>query len=99
MIFPRKKKNPDPAIYVSSLKKDKLKAELNKRGLKRGGNKSALIDRLRAAIQSNVQGDEPIERRSSNAGLEEREVGGTGSINKLTIEDLASFIEVKVKEV
>ena len=26
-------------------------------------------------------------------------MGGTGSINKLTIEDLASFIEVKVKKV
>ena len=29
-----------------------------------------------------------------NAGLEEREMGGTSSINKLIIEDLASFIEV-----
>ena len=97
--FSSEKDIPDPAIYVSSLKTDELKAELNKRGLKRSENKSALIDRLRAAIQSNVHGDEPIERRSSNAGLEEREMGGTGSINKLTIEDLASFIEVKGKEV
>ena len=30
---------PDPAIYVSSLKTDELKAELNKRGLKRSGYK------------------------------------------------------------
>ena len=97
--FSSEKDIPDPAIYVSSLKTDELKAELNKRGLKRSGNKSALIDRLRAAIQSNVQGDEPIERRSSNAGLEKRKMGGTGSNNKLTIEDLPSFIEFKVKEV
>ena len=97
--FSSEKDIPDPAIYVSSLKTDELKAELNKRGLKQSGNKSALIDRLRAAIQCNVQGDEPIERRSANAGLEEREMGGTGFINKLTIEDLASFIEVKVKDV
>lgn len=88
--FSSEKDIPDPAIYVSSLKTDELKAELNKRGLKRSGNKSALIDRLRAAIQCNVQGDEPIERRSANAGLEEREMGGTGSINKLIIEDLPS---------
>ena len=35
---------PDPATYVSSLKTDELKAELIKRGLKRSGNKSVLID-------------------------------------------------------
>lgn len=29
---------PDPATNVSSLKMDELKAELNKRGLKRSGN-------------------------------------------------------------
>ena len=45
---------PDPAIYVSSLKMDELKAELNNRGLKRSGNKSALIDRLRLNLMSKV---------------------------------------------
>ena len=63
---------PDPATYVSSLKTDELKAELIKRGLKRSGNKSVLIDRLRAAIQSQDQGEEPIERSSSNADMDER---------------------------
>lgn len=58
---------PDPATYVSSLKTDELKAELNKRGLKRSGNKSVLIDRLRAAIQAQDQdrGEEPIERSAA----------------------------------
>ena len=39
----------DPAKYASSLKTDELKAERMKRGLKRSGNNSVLIDRLRAA--------------------------------------------------
>ena len=90
---------PDPATYVSSLKTDELKAEINKRGLKRSGNKSVLIDRLRAAIQSQEHGEEPIERSSSNAGMDEREAAWTFSNNKLTIEDLSFFIEGKIKEV
>ena len=90
---------PDSAMYVSSLKTDELKAELDKRGLKRSGNKSVLIDRLRAAIQSQVHDGEPIERSNSNAGLDEREMAWTCSSDKLTVEDLSSFIEVKVKEV
>ena len=56
---------PDPATYVSSLNTDELKAELIKRGFKRSVNKSVLIDRLRAAIQSQDHGEEPIERSSS----------------------------------
>ena len=63
--FCSEKDIPDPAIYVSSLKTDELKAELDKRGLKRRGNKSVLIDRLRAAIQSQVHDGEPIERSNS----------------------------------
>ena len=68
---------PDPAIYVSSPKTNELKAELNKRGLKRSGNKRLLIDRLLAAIQSQVHDGEPIERSNSNAGLDEREMAWT----------------------
>ena len=92
---------PDPATYVSSLKTDELKAELNKRGLKRSGNKSVLIDRLRAAIQAQDQdrGEEPIERSSSNAEMDKRETAWSCSNSKLIIEDLSSFIEAKVKEV
>ena len=56
---------PDPATYVFSLNTDELKAELIKRGFKRSVNKSVLIDRLRAAIQSQDHGEEPIERSSS----------------------------------
>ena len=52
---------PDPTTYVSFLKTDELKAEPIKRGLKRSGNKSVLIDRLRAAIQSQDHCEEPIE--------------------------------------
>ena len=90
---------PDPATYVSSVKTDELKAELIKRGLKRSGNKSVLIDRLRVAIQSHDQGEEPIERSSSNADMDERLTARSCSNNKLIFEDLYSFIEAKVKEV
>ena len=63
--FPSEQDIPDPATYVSSLNTDELKAELIKRGLKRSGNKSVLINRLRAAIKSQENGEEPIERSSS----------------------------------
>ena len=65
---------------------------------KQSGNNSVLIDQLRAAIKSRVHDGETIERSNSNAGLDEREMAWTCSSNKLTIEDLSSFIEVKVKE-
>ena len=78
---------PDPATYVSSLKTDELKAELIKRGLKQCGNKSVLIDRLRAAIQSQDQGEEPIKRRSSNADMDERLTPQSCSNNKLIFEE------------
>ena len=90
---------PDPTTYVSSLKTDELKAELNKRGLKRSGNKSVLIDRLRTAIQSQDHDEEPFERSSSTVDRDERETALSCANNKLTIEDLSSFIETKVKEV
>ena len=57
---------PDRTTYVSSLKTDEQKAELNKRGLKRSGNKSLLIDRVRPGIQSQDHDEEPFERSSSN---------------------------------
>ena len=80
---------PDPTTYVSSLKTDELKAELIKRGLKRSGHKSVLIDRLRAAIQSQDQGEEPIERSSSNADMD-----------KLIFQDFILLLKlIKVKEV
>ena len=90
---------PDPTTYVSSLKMDELKAELNKRGLKRSGNKSVLIDQLRAAIQSQDHDEEPFERSSSNVDRDEHDTALSCANNKLTIEDLSSFIETKVKEV
>ena len=91
---------PDSTTYVSSLKTDELKTELIKRGLKRSENKSVLIDRLRAAIQSQDQGEEPIERSSSNADMDERLTARSCSNNKLIIIwRFYSFIEAKVKEV
>ena len=90
---------PDRTTYVSSLKTDELKAELNKLGLKRSGNKSLLIDRVRAAIQSQDHDEEQFERSSSNVDRDERETALSCANNKLTIEDLSSFIETKVKEV
>ena len=89
---------PDPATYVSSLKTDELKAELIKRGLKRSGNKSVLIDRLRAAIQSQDQGEEPIERSSSNADMDERLTARSCSNNKLIYEDFILLLKLKLKK-
>ena len=90
---------PDRTTYVSSLKTDDLKAELNKRGRKRSGNKSLLIDRVRPSIQSQDHDEEPFEKSSSNVDRDERETALSCANNKLTIEDLSSFIETKVKEV
>ena len=90
---------PDRTTYVSSLKTDELKAELNKRGRKRSGNKSLLIDRVRPGIQSQDHDEEPFEKSSSNVDRDERETALSCANNKLTIEDLSSFIETKVKEV
>ena len=89
---------PDLEAYVSFLKTDELKAELNKHGLKQSEDKSVLINRLRAPIQSQDHGEEPIES-SSNADMDECETAWTCSNDKLTIEDLSAFIEAKVKEV
>ena len=89
---------PDPATYVSCLKTDELKAELIKRGLKRSGNKSVLIDRLRAAIQSQDQGEEPIERSSSNADMGERLTAWSCSNNKLIFEDFILLLNLKLKK-
>ena len=90
---------PDPATYISSLKTVELKAELNKRGLKQTGNKSVLTDRLLAAIQSQDHGEESTETSSSDTVMDEHETACPCSNDKLTIDDLSSFIEAKVNEV
>ena len=90
---------PDPATYISSLKTEELKAELKKRGLKQSGNKSVLTDRLLAAIQSQDHGEESTETSRSDAVMDEHETACPCSNDKLTIDDLSSFIEAKVKEV
>ena len=46
---------------ISSLKMEELKAELDKRGLKKSGNKCTLVQRLRDAIVSEKLGSQTIE--------------------------------------
>ena len=50
---------------ISSLKIEELKAELDKRGLKKSGNKSTLVHRLRDAIVSEQQNSQAIETDST----------------------------------
>ena len=70
---------------ISSLKIEELKAELDKRGLKKSGNKSTLVHRLRDAIVSEQQNSQ--------------ETDSTSIASPINVEDIYSFIEIKVKDV
>ena len=72
---------------ISSLKIEELKAELDKRGLKKSGNKSTLVHRLRDAIVSEQQNSQAIETDS------------TFIASPINVEDIYSYIEIKVKDV
>ena len=58
-----------------------------------------MIDRLRAASQSQDQGVEQLEGSSVNADMDERLMPPSCSNNKLIFEDLFAFLENKVREV
>ena len=72
---------------ISSLKIEELKAELDKRGLKKSGNKSTLVHRLRDVIVSEQQNSQAIETDS------------TFIASPISVEDIYSYIEIKVKDV
>ena len=72
---------------ISSLKIEELKAELDKRGLKKSGNKCTLVQRLFDAIVSET--DTTFSQIESPANGEDNP----------RVDDIYSFIEIKVKEV
>jgi len=83
---------------ISSLKIEELKAELDKRGLKKSGNKSTLIHRLRDAIVSEQQSSQPVETDSTF--IQASAVNGQTFIQGTpNMEDIYSFTEIKVKDV
>ena len=80
---------------ISSLKIEELKAELDKRGLKKSGNKCTLVQRLRDAIVSEKLGSQTIETDTTFSQIESP---ANGQDNP-RVDDIYSFIEIKVKEV
>ena len=80
---------------ISSLKIEELKAELDKRGLKKSGNKCTLVQRLRDAIASEKLGSQTIETETTFSQIESP---ANGQDNP-RVDDIYSFIEIKVKEV
>ena len=55
---------------ISSLKIEELKAELDKRGYKKSGNKCTLVQRLRDAIVSEKLGSQTIETDTTFSQIE-----------------------------
>ncbi|XP_067041134.1 leucine zipper protein 1-like [Acropora muricata] len=82
---------------ISSLKIEELKAELDKRGLKKSGNKSTLVHRLRDAIVSEQQSSQAVE--SDSTFIASPVNGQTFIQGTPNMEDIYSFIEIKVKDV
>ena len=80
---------------ISSLKIEELKAELDKRGLKKSGNKCTLVQRLRDAIVSEKLGLQTIETDTTFSQIESP---ANGQDNP-RVDDIYSFIEITVKEV
>ena len=80
---------------ISSLKIEELKAELDKRGLKKSGNKCTLVQRLRDAIVLEKLGLQTIETDTTFSQIKSL---ANGQDNP-RVDDIYSFIEIKVKEV
>ena len=80
---------------ISSLNTEALKAELNRRGLKKSGNKRTLVERLRAAkISEHIS--QAVGNDSKTSQVKENSVNA-----QLFIQDreIISFIEAKVREI
>ena len=84
---------------ISSLKIEELKAELDKRGLKKSGNKGTLVQRLRNVIVSEKLGSQIIETDTTYSQIESPANGQAFIQDTPRMDDIYSFIEIKVKEV
>ena len=76
-----------------------LKAELDKWGLKKSGNKGTLVQRLSDAIISEKLGSQAIETDITYSQIESPAKGQTFIQDTPKVDDTYSFIEIKVKEV
>lgn len=81
----------------TTLKTEEIKAELERRGLKKTGNKCTLVERLRAAIISeHVSQGVESESDSQKPQLKEKTIKVQSLIQD---QEIYSFIEAKVREV
>ena len=79
---------------ISSLKIEELKAKLDKRGLKKSGNKCTLVQRRREAIVNRFSGSQAIKTNSNHKSKALSMARHTPNVD-----DIYSFIEIRVKEV
>ena len=84
---------------ISSLKIEELNAELDKRGLKKSGNKCTLVQRLPDAIVTRKLGSQTTETDTTYSQIESPVKGQAFIQDTLRVDDIYSFIEIKVKEV
>ena len=80
---------------IFSLKTEELKAELDKRGLKKSGNKCTLVERLRAAMISEHI-SQTFENDHKHSQVKEKPIKTNSHIQD---QEIYSFIETKVREV
>ena len=79
---------------ILSLKTEELKAELDKRGLKKSGNKCTLVERLRAAMISEHI-SQTFENDHKHSQVKEKPIKANSHIQE---QEIYSFIETKVRE-
>ena len=80
---------------IFSLKTEELKAELDKRGLKKSGNKCTLVERLRAAMISEHI-SQTFENDRKHSQVKKKPITRNSHIQD---QEIYSFIETKVREV
>ena len=80
---------------IFSLKTEELKAELDKQGLKKSGNKCTLVERLRAAMISEHI-SQTFENDHKHSQVKEKPIKTNSHIQD---QEIYSFIETKVREV
>ena len=79
-----------------SLKTEELKAEVDKRGLKKSGKKCTLVERLRAAMMSEYISPQSFENDHKHLQVKEKPIKTNSYIQD---HEIHSSIEFKGKEV
>ena len=81
---------------IFSLKTEELKAEVDKRGLKKSGKKCTLVERLRAAMMSEYISPQSFENDHKHLQVKEKPIKTNSYIQD---HEIHSSIEFKGKEV